>query len=186
MSPSRSPESAAASGSASLQAPSPSPCSMLPWLPWLRQPGSSWAPTWLRPSMPPHSAGLGRQGSSTSRPRVTALRSCGRRWRGRGIPSPGANSATAQSASRCRRQGCSRLPFRRRLTTWLCRRQNPPKNPAFWGSRREEVPSHDGYAPCRTIWGHAAPLACAIHAAVKRFDEDRQTPHSCDKLNKAA
>ena len=32
----------------------------------------------------------------------------------------------------------------------------------------------------------AAHLTCAIHAAVKQLNEERQTPHSCDKLNKAA
>ena len=32
----------------------------------------------------------------------------------------------------------------------------------------------------------AAHLTCAIHAAVKQLNEERQTPHPCDKLNKAA
>jgi len=32
----------------------------------------------------------------------------------------------------------------------------------------------------------AAHLTCAIHAAVKKLNEERQTPHPCDKLNKAA
>ncbi len=32
----------------------------------------------------------------------------------------------------------------------------------------------------------AAHLTCAIHAAVKQLNKERQTPHPCDKLNKAA
>jgi len=32
----------------------------------------------------------------------------------------------------------------------------------------------------------AADLGRAIHAAVKQLNEERQTPHPCDKLNKAA
>ncbi len=32
----------------------------------------------------------------------------------------------------------------------------------------------------------AAHLTCAIHAAVKQLNEERQTPHPCNKLNKAA
>jgi len=31
-----------------------------------------------------------------------------------------------------------------------------------------------------------ADLTCAIHAAVKQLNKERQTPHPCDKLNKAA
>jgi transposase len=32
----------------------------------------------------------------------------------------------------------------------------------------------------------AADLTCAIHAAVKQLNKERQTPHPCDRLNKAA
>ena len=32
----------------------------------------------------------------------------------------------------------------------------------------------------------AADLTCTIHAAVKQLNKERQTPHPCDRLNKAA